>query len=52
MLILVPTAFEARRLFDDSVQQSLTNRGAARCHVGEHEVQVAIKPFGLAAQRV
>ena len=49
MLILVPTAYEARFLCDERVHRALADRGAARCRVGGYEVAVALCGFGLAA---
>ena len=49
MLILVPTAYEARFLCGERVHHALAARGAARCRVGRHEVIVALCGFGLAA---
>ena len=49
MLILVPTAYEARFLCGERIQRTLADRGGARCRVGEHEVEVALCGFGLAA---
>lgn len=49
MLILVPTAYEARFLCGERVHRTLTERGAARCRIGGYEVAVALCGFGLAA---
>ena len=49
MLILVPTAYEARFLCGEHVHRGLADRGAARCRVGGLEVTVALCGFGLAA---
>lgn len=49
MLILVPTAHEARFLCGERVHRMLTDCGAARCRVGGYEVAVALCGFGLAA---
>lgn len=49
MLILVPTAYEARFLCGERVHRSLAARGAVRCRVGGYEVAVALCGFGLAA---
>ena len=49
MLILVPTAYEARFLCGERVHRTLANCGVARCRVGGYEVAVALCGFGLAA---
>ena len=49
MLILVPTAYEARFLCDERVHRALADRGVARCRVGGRDVAVALCGFGLAA---
>ena len=49
MLILVPTAYEARFLCGERIQRTLAERGAARCRIGGRAVSVALCGFGLAA---
>ena len=49
MLILVPTAYEARFLCGERVHRTLAERGAARCRIGGRAVSVALCGFGLAA---
>ena len=49
MLILAPTAYEARFLCGEHVHCTLAERGAARCRVGGRDVAVALCGFGLAA---
>ena len=49
MLILMPTAYEARLLYGERVYRTLADCGAARCRVGRYEVAVALCGFGLAA---
>ena len=49
MLILVPTAYEARFLCGERVHRTLTDGGVARCRFGRREVTVALCGFGLAA---
>ena len=49
MLILVPTAYEARFLCGERVHCTLAERGAARCRVGGHDATVGLCGFGLAA---